>query len=88
MAPTTVVKRADPHDVYIGRPSKWGNPYFMRNESQRGEVIAKYEQWIRTQPHLLAALGEIEGKRLGCYCAPKSATDPRRRNSTISGSRT
>lgn len=67
----TVVHRRDPHDVYIGRPSKWGNPFHIgAKHGDRAAVIAKYDAWVRDQPHLLAALDELRGKRLGCYCAP------------------
>ncbi len=31
---------------------------------------ARYEQWVRSQPELIAALPELEGKTLGCWCAP------------------
>ena len=68
---TTVVHKSKPHDVYIGRPSKWGNPFHIGTDGTREVVIAKYEAWITTQPHLMAAIGELAGKRLGCYCAPK-----------------
>lgn len=65
-----VVHRNQPHDVYIGRPSKWGNPFVIGVHGTREEVIAKYEEWIQTQPELLAALPELRGKTLGCFCAP------------------
>lgn len=69
---TTVVhcKRA-PFDVYIGRPGKWGNPFEIGRDGTREEVIAKYREWIAQQPRLLAALPELRGKVLGCWCAPK-----------------
>jgi hypothetical protein len=67
---TTVVHVRYPSDVYIGRPSKWGNPFPITATEDRATVIAKYEMWIMTQPDLLAALPELRGKRLGCYCAP------------------
>ena len=59
-----------PYDVYIGRPSKWGNPFEIGRDGIRGEVIEKYRKWILTQPELLAALPELKGKVLGCWCAP------------------
>jgi hypothetical protein len=62
-------KRA-PYDVYIGRPSKWGNPFRVGTDGTRQEVIAKYRAWLATQPALLAALGELRGQVLGCWCAP------------------
>jgi len=69
---TTVVHRSQPHDVYIGRPSKWGNPFLLRNEADRAAVIHQYEEWLRTQPNLLADLHELKGKRLGCWCKPSA----------------
>ncbi len=68
---TTVVHRNDPHDVYIGRPSKWGNPFKVGTPGARDECITLYEQWILTQPQLLAALPELHGKRIACHCAPQ-----------------
>lgn len=62
--------RANPGQVYIGRPSKWGNPFSIGKDGTRDEVIAKYREWIKTQPDLLAALPEIRGKVLACYCKP------------------
>ncbi len=66
------------YDVYIGRPSIWGNPFShlpntmaMYKVKTRDEAIEKYEEWIQTQPHLLARLPELEGKVLGCWCRPK-----------------
>jgi hypothetical protein len=41
------------YDVYIGRGSKWGNPFVIGKDGDRDEVIAKYREWIKTQPQLL-----------------------------------
>lgn len=60
------------HDVYIGRPSKWGNPFSIGKDGTREEVIHKFREWIKTQPALLAALPELKDKILGCWCAPKT----------------
>lgn len=69
-------------DVYIGRrmtlggwnlpQSKWANPFPVKKEAERAEVLRKYEEWIRTQPQLMASLEELRGKRLGCWCKPKA----------------
>jgi len=32
--------------VYIGRPSKWGNPFVIGRDGSRADVIAKYRTWI------------------------------------------
>lgn len=65
-----VVRRHAPHDVYIGRPSKWGNPFVIGKDGSREEVIAKYRAWAIEQGLDKAARAELKGKVLGCYCAP------------------
>lgn len=73
MSSALVVRaRTTPHDVFIGRPSKWGNPFVIGRDGDRAEVIAKYDAWLDTQPGLLAALPELAGKVLGCFCAPEA----------------
>jgi len=58
--------------IYIGRPSKWGNPYQIGVSGTRGEVIQMYrediEDAIVSNPHYL---DELKGKDLVCWCAPK-----------------
>lgn len=57
-------------DVRICRPSKWGNAFYIGRDGGRATVIQKYETHIRNRSDLLVALPELEGKRLGCWCAP------------------
>lgn len=61
----------DNYDIYIGRPSKWGNPFQIGIDGNRKEVIQKYRKWIISQPELLSSLHELKYKTLGCYCKPK-----------------
>lgn len=69
---TSVVNiRKDPCDIFIGRPSKWGNPFIIGIDGTRAEVIERYEEYVRSRPELMKALPELEGKILGCYCHPK-----------------
>ena len=68
----TVHCKRESYDVYIGRPSKWGNPFSIGKDGNRKEVIQKYEQRTKTQPHLVSALPELKGKTLGCWCKPKA----------------
>jgi uncharacterized protein DUF4326 len=63
--------RRAPFQVYIGRPSKWGNPYRIGRDGDRDRVIDLYEEWLPTQPDLMAALHELRGMVLGCWCAPR-----------------
>lgn len=71
--PTTVVNLRDhEYDVRIDRKTKWGNPFVIGRDGPRDEVIQKYECWVVTQPHLMEALPELQGRRLGCWCAPSA----------------
>lgn len=69
---TSVVNIAcDEYDVYIGRPSIWGNPFKIGRDGTRVQCLDLYKDWILNQPGLLANLHILRGKRLGCYCAPE-----------------
>lgn len=65
--------------VYVGRPSKWGNPYshlpsrLAIEVPTREDAIAAYEEWIMDKrPDLIEdARKELRGKHLVCWCAPK-----------------
>lgn len=59
-----------PYDVYIGRGSKWGNPFIIGKDGTRAEVISKYEDHLLASPELMSALPELKGKTIACYCKP------------------
>ena len=75
---TTVVHcKKHPHDVYIGRPSKWGNPFSHKDGTKARykvdsieQAVEYYRQWISQQPDLLACVHELKDKVLGCWCKP------------------
>lgn len=56
--------------VYIGRGSKWGNPFKIEQHGDRAAVITKHETWLRNQHDLLRSIEELRGKDLVCFCAP------------------
>ena len=59
------------YDVYIGRPSKWGNPFIIGKDGNREEVIEKYKQYLNKNPELIEQIKkELKGKILGCWCSP------------------
>lgn len=59
--------------VYIGRPSKWGNPFAIGPDGNRAEVILKYREWLESHPDRIAqAKRELAGKDLVCFCAPQA----------------
>ena len=72
---TTVVNvRFHKCDVYIGRGSRWGNPFKIGPDDSRDVVIEKYGDYIiaclENSPALVVAFDKLKGKRLGCYCKP------------------
>lgn len=70
---TSVVHcKKEKYDVYIGRGSKWGNPFAIGKDGTRLEVIQKYKKYILLNNELMKQLSELEGKILGCWCKPKS----------------
>ena len=56
--------------VYIGRGSKWGNPFVIGRDGDRAAVIEKHGRWLADQHQLLRALDELKGCDLVCFCAP------------------
>jgi len=59
-----------PGAVYVGRPSRWGNRYVIGPDGTRAEVIARYEAELRANSEAMAALSELRGKDLVCWCSP------------------
>lgn len=66
--------------IYVGRGqgSKWGNPFGHKKGTLAKykvrtikEAISSYEAWLETQPDLIAALPELAGHDLGCWCVIK-----------------
>ncbi len=57
--------------IYVGRPSKWGNPFIIGIDGTRSEVIAKYANWLDDMIYNgLLNLDELAGKDLVCWCSP------------------
>lgn len=67
--------------VFIGRGSKWGNPYSHLRSAYltvilvhtREEAVRRYNFYILFGDgrHLLKDIHELRGKDLVCFCAPK-----------------
>jgi hypothetical protein len=58
--------------VYVGRPTKWGNPFPVGDFPDRESCLAAYRAWLESQPELIQdARRELAGKDLVCFCAPK-----------------
>jgi hypothetical protein len=66
------VDRGESHDVYIGRGSKWGNPYAIGFDGDRDEVIRKFKYdfergFLKFNKEDVL---KLKGKVLGCHCKP------------------
>lgn len=61
-------KNCPKNAIYVGRPSKWGNPYKIGIDGTREEVIELYKKWLSNQKYL--NLEELKGKDLVCWCKP------------------
>lgn len=61
--------------VYIGRGSKWGNPFVIGRDGNRDEVCEKHRQYLWQQIQVgdirLTDLAKLHGKDLVCFCAPQ-----------------
>lgn len=67
-------KKTKQYDIYIGRPTIWGNPFILKSETERVNCVKKYRDWLFApeQAELLAkAKIELKGKVLACWCSPK-----------------
>ena len=59
-------------DVFIGRGSKWGNPFVIGKDGNRGLVIERYIDYFENNEELIKDIEELKGKNLVCYCKPKA----------------
>ena len=70
---------AMPYTLYVGRRnktlgipnSKWSNPFKLKDYSRETSLIL-YERYVRSTPHLIENIKEIENKELGCWCHPEN----------------
>ena len=63
--------KKESYDIYVGRPSKWGNPFSIGKDGTREQVIEKYRSYLLRNDKLMNCLGEVKGRILGCWCKPK-----------------
>lgn len=60
--------------VYVGRPTKWGNPWKIGDFGMsREDVVREHRLWlVRTlafdHPFRRQFIGELRGKDLVCWC--------------------
>ena len=59
--------------LYIGRGSRWGNPYRIASGLTRTMALKRYEAWVRKDSRVMDNLHLLTGQALGCpsNCKPK-----------------
>lgn len=64
---------------YVGRPSRFGNPFELKNPrdaDERARVIEKYREWflekVAADDSFREAVEALRGRDLGCWCAPRA----------------
>lgn len=61
--------RMPANTIYVGRPTKFGNPFPVESECQRDAAIRRYECHLRNElidnPYFL---DELKGHDLACWC--------------------
>ena len=56
--------------VYVGRTTKWGNPFPVKKGIRtQAQAVAQFRNWIQSRPGLIAmAQEELAGRDLACWC--------------------
>jgi hypothetical protein len=58
--------------IYVGRPSKWGNPYWPTKTLTLDDCLIAYKALMTVRIKLHPEkwnLNELKGKNLACWCA-------------------
>jgi len=62
--------RMPANTVYVGRPTRWGNPWPV-HEVGAQVTVARYRAALLVDPtRLAAARRELSGRDLACWCPP------------------
>jgi len=57
--------------IYVGRPSKWGNPFVVGVHGSREEVVFLYTKYLLSNTKLMSKIRSLRGKDLVCWCSPE-----------------
>jgi hypothetical protein len=61
--------------VFVGRPSRWGNPFVIGRDGDRAAVVEKHRAWLldpqrKMGPTIAEIRRDLRGRDLACWCAP------------------
>lgn len=54
--------------VYVGRPTKWGNPYSVSVWGTRERALGEFRALMGRWPEFVEMTLELRGKDLACWC--------------------
>ncbi len=64
-----------PEAIYIGRGTKWGNPFRIDEYTTREQVILRFRHWVNDPPQMqliIDARRDLRGFDLVCSCKPQA----------------
>ena len=55
---------------YVGRKTKWGNPFKITEEASREKSVRLFSEWLDNldETKREELLGPLRGKNLACWC--------------------
>lgn len=66
--------RKPANTVVVSRPSRWGNPFAIREGQTADMVVTDYREWLKFSTSgqfvCMAAKKVLRGKDLACWCRP------------------
>lgn len=75
--------RMPPNTVKVDRTTRYGNPFKVTEDRNEASVALAFHTWLTVEgchasipdrkAALLAAIPELRGKNLACWCAPGRA---------------
>lgn len=75
MSKKVVHCKIEKFDIYIGRPSIYGNPYshkkgttaLFKTETAE-EAVSKFKEYLLNNKNLMSKILDLDNKVLGCWC--------------------
>jgi len=68
--------KKEKYDVYIGRPSIFGNPFTIDKDGTRDDVIKKFKHYflirIGNDNKFYHEILKLKDKTLACWCKPEA----------------
>lgn len=65
--------RMPPGAIYVGRSTKWGNPFRVGIDGSAAECVEQYAERIAgniwTEPNARSIREELAGEDLACWCS-------------------